>query len=139
MAEDSRTAIEGVALDRDDILGRNRHAEQRFLSKRRTPSQALIRRVRLGECTRGIVAQERANVAIHALDLVKTRLRGRARGNLAPRELGGEFGDRQSVRHAARRESVQRRRKRQNQTGYPGAPAPLPASSPWNFSPREMY
>ncbi len=83
IAKDLRAAIERLSLYRNDILDADGHAEQRLLGVGLALRERLVGGVGLGQRIRGVVADERLDLAIHALDPVQTRLRGGPRGDFA--------------------------------------------------------
>ena len=76
------------------------------LRVRRAAGDGLVRGVGLGQRIRGVVADEGVELAVHALDLVEAGLRGFARRNFAPRQLGREFGNGQLIEHCRARRIV---------------------------------
>jgi hypothetical protein len=64
-----------------------------------TGGYGLIRGIRLRERSGGVMAEECMNLPVHALDLIKARLRDGARRNFAFRQVCREFGNRELVEH----------------------------------------
>src|SRR5437667_12507343 len=92
-----------MILDGDQILDGHRHTKQGALRVGLSRREGLVGPVRLWQRIRGIVAEERADMTIDALNLFEAGLHGRARRDLASGELPGQFGNRQLINHAVHR------------------------------------
>ncbi len=86
-----------MTFDGESVFNGNGNSEQRTACAAVTLSNQFVGGISLSKRVRRVVADERVNFSVHARNLVETGLRGFARGNFAPGEFRGEFGNGQLI------------------------------------------
>ena len=89
-----------MIFDRNHVFDGDGHPKQWPLRMGLACRERLVSGLSLRQRVRRIITNERANLAVHALDSIQARLGGFARGDLASGDLCDEFRDGQLIQHA---------------------------------------
>ena len=99
VAEDFGSAIEGMVLDGNNVLGGDGDTEEGEFGMGFALCDGLVGEVGIGEGPVGVQADEGVEGRVCAADLVEAGLHGLAGGDLAPGEFAGQFRNCEFVQH----------------------------------------